>query len=142
MVSANDVLPNPFGEMGRPISESELRETAYEILIGACRSSTGSKPLTYISQSDKNKSGTVERTTSILSQPSLQRSLTSAAAAASKVKAALGMRREKGGAERKRAAATVGEMLRVQMRVSESTDSRVRRALLRIAAGQVGKLNY
>lgn len=139
MVSADDVLPNPFGEVGRPISESELRETAYEILIGACRSSTGSKPLTYISQSEKNKSG-VERTNSISSQLSLQRSLTSAAAAASKVKAALGMRREKGGGERKRAAAaTVGEMLRAQMRVSEATDSRVRRALLRIAAGQLGR---
>ena len=32
---------------------------------------------------------------------------------------------------------TVGELVRVQMKVSESDDSRVRRALLRISAGQV-----
>lgn len=32
---------------------------------------------------------------------------------------------------------TVGELMRVQMKVSESADSRIRRALLRVAAGQV-----
>ena len=32
---------------------------------------------------------------------------------------------------------TVGELMRVQMRVSEAVDSRIRRAMLRIAAGQV-----
>ncbi|XP_071722432.1 protein unc-13 homolog isoform X1 [Rutidosis leptorrhynchoides] len=36
-------------------------------------------------------------------------------------------------------AATVGELVRVQMRVSEQSDSRIRRALLRIAAGQLGR---
>lgn len=33
----------------------------------------------------------------------------------------------------------IGEMMRVQMRISEQVDSRVRRALLRITAGQLGK---
>lgn len=32
---------------------------------------------------------------------------------------------------------TVGELMRVQMKVSEAADSRIRRALLRISAGQV-----
>lgn len=32
---------------------------------------------------------------------------------------------------------TVGELMRAQMRVTENNDSRIRRALLRIAAGQV-----
>ena len=32
---------------------------------------------------------------------------------------------------------TAGELMRVRMRVSEQTDSRIRRGLLRIAAGQV-----
>lgn len=32
---------------------------------------------------------------------------------------------------------TIGELMRVQMRVSESADSRIRRGLLRISAGQV-----
>ena len=35
---------------------------------------------------------------------------------------------------------TVGELMRVQMRVSEQTDSRIRRGLLRIAASQVRDL--
>lgn len=32
---------------------------------------------------------------------------------------------------------TIGDLMRVQMRVSEGFDSRIRRALLRISAGQV-----
>lgn len=34
---------------------------------------------------------------------------------------------------------TIGELMRVQMKVSEGADSRIRRALLRISAGQVGR---
>ncbi|GAV87548.1 DUF810 domain-containing protein [Cephalotus follicularis] len=120
-------LPSPFGGPAPSLTDSELRETAYEILVGACRS-TGNRPLTYISQS--------ERASPISSAPSLQRSVSSAAA--SRVKKALGM---KSGSTKKRAkiAVTVGELVRVQMRVSEQTDSRIRRALLRIAAGQLGR---
>lgn len=87
-----------------------------------------------------------------------QRSLTSTAA--SKMKKALGLRSSGsgslkrssegspttsvgsgggGGRGNKRAPVTVGELMRVQMRVSETVDSRIRRALLRIAAGQVGR---
>lgn len=137
MVNAMEIPRSVIGELGAGITSSELRETAYEILIGACRSSTGSKPLTYIPQSERNTSTDRDRSTSSLTtSPSLQRSLTSAAA--SKVKKALGISsggRRKGG-ERK-SGGTVGEMIRVQMRVSEQIDSRVRRAFLRIAAGQV-----
>ncbi|GMH23823.1 hypothetical protein Nepgr_025666 [Nepenthes gracilis] len=74
---------------------------------------------------------------------SLQRSLTSAAA--SKVKKSLGLkftisRRSERETERKGTkTATLGELIRVQMRVSEPTDSRVRRVLLRVAAGQLGR---
>ncbi|KAL3535701.1 hypothetical protein ACH5RR_004162 [Cinchona calisaya] len=143
-------LPNPFGELGIHLTRSELRETAYEILIGACRSSGASRPLTYVSNSDR----TTERSQSM--SPSLQRSVTSSAA--SKVKKALGLksRRKNLGSDsaeedaqaknsvsqattQKKKSPTVGELMRVQMRVSEQTDSRVRRALLRVAAGQLGK---
>lgn len=77
-----------------------------------------------------------------------QRSLTSTAA--SKMKKALGLRSSSSkrseagspttssGGKGKRPI-TVGELMRVQMRVSETVDSRIRRALLRIAAGQVGR---
>ena len=41
------------------------------------------------------------------------------------------------GGKVKKAVMTVGELMRVQMKVSEAADSRIRRALLRISAGQV-----
>ncbi|XP_027070822.1 protein unc-13 homolog [Coffea arabica] len=146
-------LPNPFGQLSLHLTQSELRENAYEILIGASRSSGASRPLTYVSNSER----TMERSRS--TSASLQRSVTSAAA--SKVKKALGLksRRKNLGSDeadadldagqgkhsasqcttQKKRSSTVGELMRVQMRVSEQTDSRVRRALLRVAAGQLGR---
>lgn len=138
-------LPSPFGAPN--LSDSELRDTAYEILVGACRSS-GTRPLTYIPQSEKP-----ERAPTVTPSASLQRSLTSSAA--SRVKKALGLKTTSkrrvaavGGGEsvsegqgqgRVKKAVTTGELMRVQMRVSEQTDSRIRRALLRVAAGQLGR---
>lgn len=43
------------------------------------------------------------------------------------------------GGKVKKTVMTVGELMRIQMRISEAADSRIRRALLRISAGQVGK---
>ncbi|XP_062090872.1 protein unc-13 homolog [Humulus lupulus] len=136
-------LVSPFGELGLNLTDSELRETAYEILVGACRNTSG-KPLTYIPQSEKTDRAPATLTAS----PSLQRSLTSTAA--SRVKKALGLksspsskRRADGGESvsegKTKRSVTVGEMIRIQMRVSEQTDSRIRRALLRVAAGQLGR---
>ncbi|KAK7314422.1 hypothetical protein VNO77_32945 [Canavalia gladiata] len=122
-------LPSPFGDPGPNFPESELRETAYEILVGACRSS-GPKPLTFISQSGR---GDRDRTTA--PAPSLHRSLTSTAA--SKVKKALGLKTASSRGSKR--AATTGELVRVQMKISEQSDTRIRRALLRIAAGQLGR---
>lgn len=127
-------LPSPFGDPAPNLSDSELRETAYEIVVAACRS-TGGKPLTFISQSEKG-----ERSSSALTpSPSLHRSLTSTAA--SKVEKALGLKtsssKKKGSQVKSKRAVTTGELMRLQMRVSEQTDTRIRRALLRVAAGQV-----
>ncbi|XAR53371.1 hypothetical protein NMG60_11021907 [Bertholletia excelsa] len=134
-VLPTDELTDPFGKLRVDISDSELRETAYEILVGACRS-TGGKPLTYVRQSQRTAAG--ERSPSFSSAPSLQRSLTSAAA--SKVKKALGLKSsKKRDSEKTKTPVTVGELIRVQMRVSEQTDSRIRRGLLRISAGQLGR---
>ncbi|XP_065848994.1 protein unc-13 homolog [Euphorbia lathyris] len=135
-------IQSPFPDAAPNLSDSELRESAYEILIAACRSS-GSRPLTYIPQSEKNgdKAGSGVASLGSSSSSSLQRSLTSTAA--SKVKKALGIRsgsttKKKSGEPAKKTV-TVGELIRVQMRVSEQTDSRIRRAMLRIAAGQLGR---
>ncbi|KAJ0644252.1 putative protein unc-13, mammalian uncoordinated 13, domain 2 [Helianthus annuus] len=127
-------LSDPFNQPGLDLTDSELRETAYEIFVGACRSSGGGRPLTYVSQSSGRSS---DKTSSL---PSLQRSLT--LTTASKVKKALGMKvkkkKEKGSnGPELNGPATVGELMRVQMRIPEFVDSRVRRALLRIAAAQV-----
>ncbi|KAL8237085.1 hypothetical protein R6Q59_018166 [Mikania micrantha] len=138
VLSSNN-LSDPFGQLGLDLSDSELRETAYEIFVGACRSSGGSRPLTYVSQSSGRSS---DRASSL---PSLQRSLT--LTTASKVKKALGIKSKKkntvsesnGSSATENSPATVGELMRVQMRIPEQVDSRVRRALLRIAAGQLGR---
>ncbi|XP_050124453.1 protein unc-13 homolog [Malus sylvestris] len=132
-------LPNPFGELGPTLSDSELRETVYQILVGACRSS-GPKPLTYVPQSEKSDRSAL---TSLPS--SLQRSTSSAA---SRFKKALGMKSASGrrlgsgdsvSQGKSKWTGTVWELVRVQMKISEQTDTRVRRALLRVAAGQLGR---
>ncbi|KAK9273201.1 hypothetical protein L1049_018008 [Liquidambar formosana] len=50
-------LPSPFGELTTILSSSDLRVTAYEIFVAACRTSTG-KPLSYISHSSSDSSPT------------------------------------------------------------------------------------
>lgn len=125
-------LPSPFGQLRVDLTDSEVRETAYEILVAACRS-TGAKPLAYVAHS--------ERPLSLL--------LTSTAA--STMKKALGFRplsskknKKKSGAGKEgtsskhaKKPATVEELMRVQMRVSEQADSRIRKGLTLIAASQV-----
>jgi len=122
----HDLPPSAFAHAAPNLSEPELRETAYEILVGACRSS-GPKPLTFVLHSDSNRGD--KRNPS----PSLYRSLT--VTASSEVKKKLGLKTTS--SWRNRRAATTGELMRVQMRVTEVTDTRVRRAFLRVAAGQV-----
>ncbi|ONM21586.1 Retinol dehydrogenase 13 [Zea mays] len=143
-------LPSPFPDLGVALSTADLREAAYEVLVAASRT-TGGKPLTYIPQSSSVAAGATASpasSASSASSASLQRSLTSAAA--SKMKKALGLRSSAsskgvgspgsgGKAAPPRRPATFGELMRVQMRISEPTDARIRRGLLRIAASQLGR---
>ncbi|KAL8522089.1 hypothetical protein ACS0TY_012295 [Phlomoides rotata] len=138
-------LPPPFGDLTPTLTESDLRSSAYEIFLSANRSSS-SKPLTYISNNNHSSSPN-NGSTNGNSNGTLQRSLTSAAA--SKMKKALGMRsssskrssdsNDSGAAGRAKKPVTIGELMRLQMRVSEAADSRIRRGLLRISAGQLGR---
>ncbi|CAL9122000.1 unnamed protein product [Musa textilis] len=132
-------LPSPFGQLGVALSDRELRETAYEIFVASCRT-IGAKPLAYAPQAERSPS------LSPSSASPLQRSLTSADA--SKMKKTLGIRpsskkgspgKEGSPSNSAKKPATVGELMRVQMRVSEQTDSRIRKGLVRIAAGQLGR---
>ncbi|KAF0899395.1 hypothetical protein E2562_019514 [Oryza meyeriana var. granulata] len=134
-------LPSPLPDLGVPLSAAELRATAYEILIAASRA-TGAKPLTYIPQSASTPSSTATAASTSSLSSSIHRSLMSTAAA-SKVKKALGLRSSSLSASSKRHGtrrpATAAELVRVQLRVTEQADARIRRALLRIAAGQLGR---
>lgn len=147
-------LPSPLGQLSAQLTDSELRLTAYEIFVAACRTSTG-KALTFVSSSASSlsESPTQHNTNSPNGSPALQRSLTSTAA--SKMKKALGLKSpgSSGSASKKspgsgsgsgpgksKRAMTVGELMRIQMGISEAMDSRVRRALLRISAGQVSSI--
>ncbi|MCE3216243.1 hypothetical protein HAX54_005691 [Datura stramonium] len=136
--SHDDELPYPFEELAVDLTESELRITAYEIFVGAFRSSSSGKPLKYVSSSVRSSSWSM-----MSLSPSGQRSVTSTAA--SKVTKALGLKSRKKNLDtvansvNGEKASTVGELMRVQMKISEQTDSRVRRAFLRVAAGQLGR---
>uniref|UniRef100_A0A452XFT3 MHD1 domain-containing protein n=1 Tax=Aegilops tauschii subsp. strangulata TaxID=200361 RepID=A0A452XFT3_AEGTS len=138
-------LAAPFPGLGVPLSDADLRTTAYEVLVAASRA-TGGRPLIYIPQSApssataRSTSSTSTSTSSSSSSSGLQRSRTSTAA--SKVKRSLGLSpsaSSKAGIEAPRRPETVMELVRVNLRVTEQADSRIRRGLLRIAAGQLGR---
>lgn len=156
ITSFPDALPCPFGDV--TLSATDLRASAYEIFLASTRSSS-SKPLTYTSNSLSNNnsiscgdgnSSLSNGNNSNNSSSSLQRSLTSTAA--SKMKKALGLRssskrgsdggspQSSGSGGKTKKPVTIGELMRVQMRVSDAMDSRIRRGLLRISAGQVDYL--
>ncbi|ONM18128.1 hypothetical protein ZEAMMB73_Zm00001d004000 [Zea mays] len=111
---------------------------AYKVLVAASRT-MGGKPLTYIPQSSSVATGppvSPASSASSTSSASLQRSLTSAAA--SKMKKALVLRSSAsskgvgspgsgGKAAPPRRPATVGELMWVQMRISEPADARIHR---------------
>ncbi|MBA0555222.1 hypothetical protein Golob_014276, partial [Gossypium lobatum] len=142
-------LQSPLGQLASQLTDSDLRLTAYDVFLAVCRTSA-SKPLSTsassISDSPSQNSPGQNHNHSPGS-PALQRSLTSAAA--SKMKKALGLKspgskRSPGSAPssgqgKSKRPSTVGELMRIQMRVPESVDARVRRALLRIGGGLVGR---
>eukprot|EP00249_Psilotum_nudum_P017522 c26371_g1_i1 orf=242-3094(+) len=121
-------LGSPYPSLEVEFSEDELRETAYEIFAAASRTTSfleRRKPgLIYIPQS-------------------LQKATTFSAA--SKIKVALGLRVRSMDREQFKTHAdakkplTAKEIVRWQMGISETTDTRIRKALQRTAAGQVGK---
>ncbi|KAK6236815.1 hypothetical protein QUC31_020614 [Theobroma cacao] len=148
-------LQSPLGQLASQLSDSDLRLTAYDVFLAVCRTSS-SKPLStsasFNSDSPSyNSPGQNHNHNHSPNSPALQRSLTSAAA--SKMKKALGLKSPGSSSGSKKSPGsgpgsgqgkskrppTVGELMRIQMRVPETVDSRVRRALLRIGGGLVGR---
>ncbi|KAK4274266.1 hypothetical protein QN277_017516 [Acacia crassicarpa] len=146
-----DVLPSPLGQLASKLTDSELRLTAFEIFVAACRTSSGKSLSNGPNSSSNHSDSPSHNPTNSSNSPALQRSITSTAA--SKVKKAFGLKSPGSGSKKSPGSAsspasgqqkskrplTVGELMRNQMGVSEAMDSRVRRALLRISAGQVGR---
>lgn len=146
-----DDLPSPLGQLSTNLSDEYLTLTAYEIFVAACRTSSGKPLSSSIANSSSNNNNSHSDSPSQNSPLGIQRSLTSTAA--SKVKKAFGLKSPGSGSKKSPGSGsasgsgqgklkrplTVGELMRNQMRVSEAMDSRVRRALLRISAGQVGR---
>ncbi|KAL4342403.1 hypothetical protein GQ457_08G003890 [Hibiscus cannabinus] len=146
-------LQSPFGQLASQLTDSDLRLTAYDVFLAVCRTSS-SKPLSTSASlnSDSLSLNTPsENHNHSPNSPALQRSLTSAAA--SKMKKALGLKSPGSSSGSKKSPGsgagsgqgkpkrpmTVGELMRIQMRVPETVDSRVRRSLLRIGGGLVGR---
>lgn len=147
---STDLPPSPLGQLAVQLSDSDLRLTAYEIFVAACRSATGKPLSSAVSVAVSNLNP--DSPNGSPASPAIQRSLTSTAA--SKMKKALGLRSSSslspgsnnspgsgsGSNGKSKRPTTVGELMRIQMRVSEAVDSRVRRAFLRIAASQVSSI--
>ncbi|KAJ9551119.1 hypothetical protein OSB04_015164 [Centaurea solstitialis] len=148
-VPRSDEQPfDPFSNLGLvDLSESEIRETAYEIFIAAFKTHSGAgsgKALSYVSRTPRAAAAVPAVA------PSLQRSMTFTAV--SKVKRSLGImspttRKNKGSggsaptspSEKEDRTAAIGETVRVQMKISEQTDARVKVAFMKIAAGLLGR---
>ncbi|MBA0784002.1 hypothetical protein Gotri_001630, partial [Gossypium trilobum] len=120
-------LQSPFGQLASQLNDSDLRFIAYDVFLAVCRTSS-SKPLStsasFNSDSPSHNSRGQNHNHSP-NTPALQRSLTSAAASS--------------GQGKSKRPVTVGELMRIQMRVPEAVDARVRRSLLRIGGGLVGR---
>ncbi|KAJ4749173.1 Gls protein (DUF810) [Rhynchospora pubera] len=140
---SESLLPCPFGSLALPLSDLDLRHTAYEIFVSACRTSAGSRPLTYTPQPQSQSPNGNGNGNGNSPSPSLQRSLTSAAAAAaaSKVKKALGLKSKTKTPFHSptKKPATLADLMRIHMSIPDHADARIRRGLLRIAASQLGR---
>ncbi|XP_024384353.1 protein unc-13 homolog [Physcomitrium patens] len=128
---ASDRLGSPIPPLRVELSGDDIRETAYEILVAVC----GSSPISF-------------RNTSIKfdAKPNINKSLTSSAA--SQMKRALGLHSSGGSGDMQRLSSfkskknpTITDVLRAQMRISEQSETRIRKALSRATAGQASKRN-
>ncbi|XP_022729093.1 uncharacterized protein LOC111284603 [Durio zibethinus] len=145
-------LQSPLGQLASQLTDADLRLTAYDVFLAVCRTSS-SKPLSTsasLNTDSLSHNSPSQNHNHSPNSPALQRSLTSAAA--SKMKKALGLKSPGSSGSKKspgsgpgtgqgksKLPTTVGELMRIQMRIPEAVDSRVRRALLRIGGGLVGR---
>ena len=145
-------LSSPFvTDLTPSLSLLDLRSTAYEIFVAASRTSSGKTLSSASNSSPTSATSAAIATNGGSNSGGLQRSLTSTAASRVKkglkslTSSSLGLKKSSNGSPGSQIShnspnkkpLTVGELMRVQMRVSETADSRIRKAFLRIAASQV-----
>ncbi|KAK8319123.1 hypothetical protein V6Z12_A13G220600 [Gossypium hirsutum] len=136
LISAD--LQSPFGQLASQLSDSDVRFTAYDVFLAVCRTSS-SKPLStsaFFNSNSPSPNSPGQNHKHSPNTPALQRWLTSAAA--SKVKKALGLK-SPGSSPGSKKSPGSGPGSGIQMRVPEAVDARVRRSLLRIGGGLVGR---
>ncbi|KAL3689585.1 hypothetical protein R1sor_015894 [Riccia sorocarpa] len=117
-------VESPFPELEIDLSEDDLRETAYEILVAACGYSA-------LSARTQTKPRAGFHTVSALTHRGLR-----------KAALALGSKRDRPihpASKDKKRPPTTGEIVQYQMRIDEESETRIRRALLRAFSQQVGK---
>lgn len=146
MVPHSSDLTWPFGTLSG-LDSDDLRMTAYEIFFTACRSSpnSGRNPLTYYSTDDPDN---------VSLSPSKGNGV--GMAVTSRLKRALGLKMIRrspssptvGGSSpgmamtlqgKPRRPMTSAEIMRQQMRVTEHSDNRLRKTLMRTLVGQMGR---
>ncbi|XP_020174209.1 protein unc-13 homolog [Aegilops tauschii subsp. strangulata] len=140
-------LECPFGGIGA-LGSVELRETAYEIFFMSCRSSGGAAASSPGTRGGGASEGEVS------SPVAGAGARGGSAVMSSKVKKALGLKPRRSAPTmvrtssqnsgpvspgRTRRPMTSAEIMRQQMRVTEQSDARLRRTLMRAVVGQVGK---
>lgn len=143
----NSDLAWPFQELGG-LDHDDIRETAYEVLFTACRSSPGfggRSAITFYSKHDGSSGG---------KSPGVSQT--------SRLKLALGLKMMRSSLSQRvmvstpaspvtersprsrsvpRRTMTMAEVMRLQMGVSEQSDSRLRKTLVRTLVGQVRQHN-
>ncbi|WVZ15212.1 hypothetical protein V8G54_012778 [Vigna mungo] len=139
----------PFQEL-EGLDHDDIRETAYEVLFTACRSSPGfggRSAITFYSKHDGNSGGKspgVTQTSKLklalglkMMRSSLsQRVMMSATAS---TPASPVTERSPRSRSVPRRAMTMAEVMRLQMGVSEQSDNRLRKTLVRTLVGQLGR---
>ncbi|BBN09485.1 hypothetical protein MPTK1_4g20090 [Marchantia polymorpha subsp. ruderalis] len=125
MLSLSDgPVGSPFPDLELDLSEDDIRETAYEIFVAAC----GHNALSARTQAPKSKAG-------LTSVSSLT------AKGFRKAAVAMGSKRDRPmhPAGKGKKPPTTAEIVQYQMQISQESESRIRKGLLRAFTHQVGK---
>ncbi|CAJ1953203.1 unnamed protein product [Sphenostylis stenocarpa] len=127
------------------LDHDDIRETAYEILFTACRSSPGfggRSAITFYSKhdgSDGGKSPAMSQTSRVKLALGLKMMRSSLSQRLTVATASPAMERSPRSRSVPRRTMTMAEVMRLQMGVSEQSDSRLRKTLVRTLVGQLGR---